>query len=252
MARIEKEGEVKEQLESMRGEMLKTVRQAGRPRRPWLTCGIVLLLAFALVAFAAAWVLAATGLVNIPGVSSAAYEAPTPVHPVAPGEPLDVFVSRALNDTLSRRLAESGGLLDDRRITIDIPESSFTASIRAALSQTDQTVFDPGTAQAAVIPEGLELFLPFKDNPQGSALTLVLAFEAKEGVLDPVVRSVRVGALRLPAPLVQAAIVPAVQQSLAPFAQELGRYASVREVAYPSGFMRVEADLTVEVLQINR
>lgn len=248
MSRVEKGAAANAQMEAMRGEMLRTVRR-GSGGRGKAGCALALLAALLAVAAFACWLVTATGLAAVPGFS-AAYRAPAPDHAVAAGAPIEAVVNGLLGDALTARLREGRGTLQDRAIALTLPESAFTASLRQALARTDQSVIDPERAQAAVAGEALELFLPFKDNPRGSALVVRLSFAAKDGGLEPAVAGVRLGALALPDFLVEAAIQPAVRQSLAPFSQELNRYAALRAVTFVPGAVRLEADLTVDVLHL--
>lgn len=246
MSRIEKGADANGQLEAMRGEMMKTVRRSGR--RGAAGCAVAVLISLCVMFALSAWLVSATGLVIVPGFSRA-YRPSAPDHAVEPGEAIEALVNRALGEQLTARLREGSGSLQDRRISLVIPEGSFTASLRQALESTDQAVFDPSSAQAAVALDALELFLPFKDNPQGSALRALVSFSAKDGRLVPSVSGVRLGSLPVPDALTQAALEPAVRESLAPFARELGRYAAVRAASFLPGALRLEAELTVEVLQ---
>ncbi|OGL67130.1 hypothetical protein A2856_03620 [Candidatus Uhrbacteria bacterium RIFCSPHIGHO2_01_FULL_63_20] len=248
MSRVEKGEDMRKQFSSMRGEVLDTVRQGSRRGGRAAGCLIALLVSIAILALGCAWLVAATGLVSVPAVSAFAYRAPAPAHLVEPGKPLDQEVGASVNALLTARLREGGGRIEERSFAIDIPESSFTASLRDGMANTDQSLFDPATAQAAVTEGGLELFLPLRDNPRESALAFTLRLEARDGTIVPTVSRVTLGSLPIPGFLANAA-APAVHESLAPFARELSRYASVSAVRSQEGSVRVEGELTVEVIQ---
>jgi len=250
MARVDKEGDLRRDMAEMKGEMLQTVRQSGRRPRFALGCGIVALVVLVLSLFAAAWAFAATGLANVPVLTSVAYHRPEPAHPVAATVTLDLFVSDFLNRVLTARLQQGGGTLNDRSISIDLPEGSFTASLRAALKSNAQTAIDPDRSQVAVDEQGLELYLPLADNPRGSAVTLRLRMETGQDGLTVRVSDLHVGSLPFPDFVTQAVLAPAVQSSFAGFAKELARYATITSVSYAPGAVTLKGDLTVEVLKL--
>ena len=248
MARVEKDEDVQTQLAQMHGEMMRTVRrQGGGGKR---IAAVVALVSMLCVALAAGWVVAATGLVRVPVLTGLAYHAPKASHEVRATEPIETLAARSLSDLLGTRLRQGGGKLEDRSFSLDIPEGAFTASLRDAIGRTDQKLVDSTRVQAAVVADGLELFMPFADNPQGSALLLTLRFSAVSGTLASTVSAVRVGSLPLPDPITQAALTPAVGQSLAPFAQALGRYATLRAVSYEPGAIRLTGELSVDIIDV--
>ncbi|TAK03240.1 hypothetical protein EPO34_04185 [Patescibacteria group bacterium] len=249
MARIEKGGDVQEQLSQMHGEIMQTVRRrSGRGRA--IGCAVAGLAALLLALIAAGWVVAATGLAQVPLLTGAAYRVPQPAHAVIETEPIETYVSRALSDLLGTRLRQGNGTLSDRRFSLVIPEGTFTASLRDALGRTDQNLVDAGRSQAAVTPDGLELFLPLKDNRQGSALVLTLRLSAANGSLDAAVREVRVGSLAVPGPVTEAAFAPAVRQSLLPFTEAFGRYATLTGVSSEAGAIRFTGELSVSIIDV--
>lgn len=250
MARVEKEGDLRRDMAQMKGEMLQTVRQSGQRPRMWLGCLGAAAIVFLLLFGFAAWVLAATGLVNVPLLTAAAYHRPEPAHPSPPTVPLDAYVSNLLSRELTARLQAGGGTLQDRAITIQIPEGSFTASLRAALQANGQTAIDPVSSQVAVVADGLELYLPLANNPRGSAVVLRLRMDAGQDGLTVRVSDLTVGSLPIPDAITQAVLMPAIQQSFAGFAKELGRYAVITSVSYGQGAVTMSGELTPDVLKL--
>lgn len=252
MARIEKSSAASaEELAQFKEEIKREVR-SGRKKRVSIFPLILLLLVAAIVV-ATLWVVAATGFVSIPFVSAYAYKPPQPSRVVSAGEPLQTVFSSSVNTLLTNRLQAGGGELTDRSFKMELPDSSFTQALQEGLGNRENNLFDVTRVQmAAVAGKGLEIFLPFQNNPQQTALLLVINPRLENGhiLFDPPI--VQLGSLTLPRWVSATLLMPPLQQGIALFEQQLGRTMHLQDILVIDGFLRVSGELQVEVTEIQQ
>lgn len=237
MSRVEKNDEVIEQL----GDSKKKTH--GR-----FSCFLILLACLVLFVGFIVWEIAATGLVNIPGVSSLAFSSPKPVRMVEAGMPVEQLSESVFKTTLAKRLQEGGGELTDRSITLALPESSLTASLQNELKRSLNANIDAYHAQIAVLPnQELELFLPLQTGDQKTALVVSVVLVAENGFFDLTLRDVRLGSFRAPSSLVALLIQPFVNRELTSLNQALGTYMHVDSLTTQDGVLNASGRFTVEI-----
>jgi hypothetical protein len=197
MSRIEKNQPVVEEMEQMERRLVAaTSRGRRRGWRLWL--GIALLCAFAAMAGLALWVLAATGVMDVPAVSAWAYEPPVPTREVGRGIPLETVLRQ-------QSLASSAV----------VTEETLTTELRDALQTSGQTFADADGAKSAVLgADGIELFLPLLDNESGSALVVGLRLSAEDGTLRASADRVVLGSWSVGSGLRDGLVNPALQGML--------------------------------------
>lgn len=201
MARIEKNQPMAEEMSQMKGDILDAVR-TGKKRRPLLrSCAVLLVVLFLALGGFVAWTLAATGLVVVPVLSSWAYQAPAPLRTVVPGLSLEAFLK--------------SGSFDGN--ASDIPETTLTALVQDTLSTDGQTWFDEHKSQVARMDggNGVELYLPLRDNAQGSAVTARLRVSFDRGKVAVAVSGVTLGSWNVPPWIVSSVIAPAIAPVIA-------------------------------------
>ncbi|MBI4437447.1 hypothetical protein HY631_00665 [Candidatus Uhrbacteria bacterium] len=248
MTRVEKNASVAQQIEKVEGSVVREVRSASRRHRPALTCSLIVLTVVVGFLVWAGWLVAATGLVEIPLLTSLAYDAPAPLRVVTPGTPVEIFVENALTRELTARLQSGSGELEDRRVTLTVSEASFTATLRSLLEGSGLSVFDPAFAQMAIDPEsGAELFVPIKNNPRASAIRVDVAVTAQDGTVSITPTRLRVGSLDVPAVFLRALVNPLLQQQLAKLNDALIGYARIDSVTLAQGEMTLTGALSVEL-----
>lgn len=249
MSRIEKGQPAKQEIEQLKQEVIGEVRKVNRRKVPWRALMFfVMVLAFA---GAGAWVLAASGFVSVPFVSAYAYREPTPTRIVESGEALDAVISSSLGNLLTERLQAGGGELAERSFELVLPESAFTASLRAGLGNDANAVIDPDRAQVAILEnEGLEIFLPFRNSETGTALVIVLPLRAQDGVITFDAPNVRLGSLSLPGWASQALIVPPLAQGASAFQNAIAGAATVSDIRFTDGSVTLVGEFQVEIKEI--
>lgn len=253
MTRVEKNETLTQEVAAMKDEMVQTVKMSSRKKSKFaLGCLIFFIAFFVLLVGSLAWTAAATGLVRLPVISAMAYAKPEPNHLVAPGLPLDTKINNDLTAEINRRLVAGRGQLTDRTITLELPETGFTALFRSLVEESGVKEIDAAGAQIAVIPnQGLELFLPLADNPQASALVVGLQVVPDErGLLAVKITDLQLGAFNLPGFFYRPILDPLIEQNLEQLNRDWGRYATFQDIKYETGQVRVTGTIAVEVLDL--
>lgn len=252
MGRVEKNAKVQEDVAQMKGEVVKTVKMSGKGSQKGMLLGCLLTIVIpsTFLVILAAWLTAATGLVKVPVISSFAYDKPSPIRVVEPGVPLDTVISNELTKEVTRRIQQGGGTIQNRRITLALPEESFTASMRTVLEESNIAEIDPTNAQAAVNEDiGMELFLPLANNAQESAIRLRVKAVVENGLFDLLVTDVWIGDLHLPRFLSDMLLGPVIDANMEQFNQEIGKYLTIQQIRYGAGAVTLEGEINVEILE---
>ena len=195
MARVEKNQRIEDEVSHMKGDILKAVREDKRKGPGFRSCAVMLLVAIVVLGGAVAWVVASTGMIRLPIISSLAYEAPSPVRTVEPGLSLQAYMT--------------GGTF--RGSFADIPESTLTAAVRDALASNGQTWLDDHAAQAAKTDgQGIELFLPLSNNAHGTAIVAHVGLSQEDGKLAVRIDDISFGSLAVPKWIIASVVVPAI------------------------------------------
>lgn len=238
MARIEKDVPIKQELDAVKGDVLKAVKKGSKSGNPLVTCLVLVLGAFVLFLGWFVWSVASTGLVSIPLFSSLAYRIPEPSHVVEAGTPLETLMQTELASVLSQAVLEGR---ETGSISIDIPESALTASIRGAVSDAAEEQFTASRVQVAVLEDrGLEVFLPLANNDNQSAFTFRVKIGVEEDGLHAELQDVRLGRFRLPDWMTNAFIQPIVDSAVSEMNAQLETYATVEDITYHDGFVTLK------------
>lgn len=248
MARVEKNAGIEQRLADMKGEVVDEVKRRTRRSRPWLTCSLILLVVLVGVCVWGLWTVAATGLVRVPVFTDLAYEIPEPTRPVTPGVPAETIMSEAFTSTLTRRLYEGGGTLSNRSISVEIEETSLTASWRSFLEEGDFDWIDASGAQVVVDPEvGVELFVPLLSSDLGTAATLTFDLRAQDGNLVVTPTKIQVGKAKIPDVLIAVFLKPLLEAELAKLNAAMVGYAKISTIEILPRVISVSGELSVEV-----
>lgn len=185
----------------------------------------------------ALWLAAASGVVRIPVLTAFAYEKHEPLRVVMAqkGTGLDLISPDALKalekggtdpealdavfgeeqmDALTKQLAKLSTGFSANRLNVDVSEGMLTASLqRTAASvktateqnaqeentKKEKPVFDLAHAQIVISKaKGVEVYLPFAENPQQSSLRIYLVPSAVDGSFRLAVTDVWIGNLHVP------------------------------------------------------
>lgn len=246
--------------------------------RGWWCLGGCLAIPLALllgVSGVGAYFVSKAGLAHIP-VFSLAYKEPQPIYAVTPDKnatslvPADAFkalegldqpgadTEAILNDVFRKKnvqaflanIQKASGSASDR-LSFGLTEGMLTATLRqAAISVPKNTEgtqgkedqpFDLARAQIAIsAQQGVELFLPFKNNPQHSALRVYMRPAAVDGALTLSLVDVWIGNLRIPPSLVERLDVEGVQKAFASAAPQMKEHVELTSVTVKDGTVQLE------------
>lgn len=250
MSRIEKNAGIEQQLHDIKGEVVDEVKKRTRRSRPWLTCSLILLAVLVGVCVWGLWSVAATGLVRIPIFTDLAYEIPVPTRPVTPGVPAETVMSEAFTSTLTRRLYEGGGTLSNRSMSVELEESSITASLRSFLEEGDFDWIDASGAQVVVDPSvGVEVFIPIIGKELVTSVMFTFDLDAQEGNLVVTPGKIQVGSTKIPNFLIAIFFKPLLQAELAKLNAIVVGYAKISTIEILPSAISVTGELSVEVEQ---
>lgn len=239
----------------VRDEVLLDITKEKSKQHPVFGC---MLFFFACVIFVVAWVawvIASTGLFFVPVFSSLAFHEPKPIRVVDVGVPVETLAESSFKSVLAERLQSENGKLTDRHISLTIPESSLTATLRQLLKQTPIDFVDQTRAQVAVLPDQqFELFIPLKNTrlPDGqekqkSAAIAHIALTANHGVIQLVLKDVTVGSFHAPQFVIASLVQSYVNAQLGSINQALGSYMEVDEITYKQGSVILSGNFTVQL-----
>lgn len=211
-----------EEMAKMKGEIIGAVKQ--KPgRRGARSCGVVVIILFLLAGGWIAWTLAASGVVSVPFLSSVAYRAPEPSRVVAEGVPLETVVAQQASAS-----------------SISITEATLTTELRSSLETSGQQYVDSARAQASVLAgSGIELFLPLRDNEQGSAIVVTLGLSVEAGELRATVESATVGSAEVGSWLREGVVNPMLEGALASVRDRLEGVVTVTSVRADEGVLHI-------------
>ncbi|MBI4592032.1 hypothetical protein HY733_01125 [Candidatus Uhrbacteria bacterium] len=250
MARVEKQSALEDRLKEVKGDVVMEVRRWTRVRRPWLTCSLVVLVLFLGLCVWAAWGVAATGLIRVPLFTTLAFELPQPTRPVTPGVPAQTVFQETFTSTLTRRLYEGSGILEDRSIELLLSEGSLTASLRSFLEDAGLTWIETSGAQVVVDQEvGVELFLPFSSpvSDLQTAVKATFALEAEQGNLVVTPIDITLGSQRIPDVLVATFLKPFLETELSKLNAAMVGYAQISDVEVLPREVIISSELSVEI-----
>jgi len=248
MARIEKNASVEKQLQEVKGDVLKEVKMANRAHRPWVTCSLIALFIFASFFIWITWIIAATGLVEVPLFTRFAYQSPTPIHEVQPGVSVETLMQENFSTLLTQRLYEGGGVIQDTVIELPIPEGSLTTSIRSLLEETDVPFIDTNGIQVAIGPEfGIEVFAPLADSALGTAAVIRFDLSAVDGNIVITPKTIELGSLSIPAFILTSFFEPLIKEELNGLNNQLSGYASVDSISMEQGELILSGEISVEI-----
>lgn len=175
-----------------------------------------------------AWVVAATGLVTVPVISSLAYRPVQPMHQVKAGVSVAQTVQSTLPTLITKKYQATGGRQTVFDVSIQIPESALTRTIQDGLEKNAIEIIDTKGTQIAV-GEGqmLELYVPIKRNGNTTPLLVTMHLVQDQGVFDLSIDHAVLGSMPLPAMWIGALTESAVTEQLTYLNKAISTYMSV-------------------------
>lgn len=248
MARVDKQAELQEQVARMETQMNHT--QEKKRRSPLMTCSLILAAGVLLVIGIIVWAVASTGLVEVPVVTSLAYREPVPVRLVEAGTPMETLLQETFTSTLTQRIYEGGGTLEDRTLEVRIPEDALTASVRTLAQEAGQDWIDADRLQIAIEPGvGAQMFAPLgtENNELNTALTATFDLQATNGLLEVIPSEVKIGSFKIPDVFIAATLERLLEQELAKLNQSMVGYARISQIDVVSGALLVTGEIAIEI-----
>lgn len=249
MGRIEKDGQVKEELAQMKGEVVKEIRKTDQKRGKGMCSLFFFLVVIGLIGWML-WCVAATGLVSLSFLTSLAYRDPEPSRQVLPGVPVETVVRETAQSTLTRRLQQGAGVLTDASMQVGLDESSLTSTLQTTLEEMGAGVFHVSESQIVIRETGvMEVFLPLRDRAKQTALLADVRVSAVQGQLDVHVERMRLGSYKFPTMLTEFVAATFVKPQMTKMNAEMGQYASVQDIHYREGSVALTGRVEVNVVR---
>lgn len=205
---------------------------------------ILTIVVLVLLVGAGAYVVAKTGLVNVPVASAIVFTTPKPDHPVVAGTPIESSIATQVQDEVAKQL--TAGKTDMTATTLSLSEQTLTAALREKLKGS--TIVDETTAQAAIVGSGIELFLPLRQNGGATALIVTVTPSVQQSVLQFTVTRTSIGQLTLPPWMTSWTLEAAVNAVSKGITDAVGSYATITGVKVQNG--AVDVDVTLNVLKL--
>lgn len=240
MSRIEKGSEVKEELQQIKGEVIKEISST-KNKHPIRNCSCLILITVILILSAGAWVVASTGLVEIPVFEKFAYKKPEPERLVASGIPVEKVIEEQILSKFT-----SGAL--DGIVELTLTESSLTASLKSVLESGASGFFDASRSQVTISSErGLTFFLPLENSETATALTVSVKAKFENGKVAIEPEEFFVGSMKVPNSVLALLLQSFLKDQFAELNKVLGSYIEIQEVEYKEGEITIRGNAAVEI-----
>ena len=200
MSRLENENKQGGQLEQMQKEMERLKKDLKHKQsRKFFNCGtcLVIIVLFILTLFGfGAYVLAKSGIRQIPVFTAYFYHQPQPVYPVK-GQGIDEnkIISRLASVASAEALKQRK--TKDVTVNFDLSENEISGLLNNQLAKSEKLKTEIELWQIAVKPDFIEFFMKSK-NPKNLIVTLHARPEVTDGNLKFKVISFKIGDLSLP------------------------------------------------------
>lgn len=239
---------MKQELNQLKGEVIKEIATT-RPKNRLANCSLLLFLVILCLVGFGVWSAAATGLLDVPLASRFAYHKPQPDRLVKPGVPLETLLEEQVKTTLTKRVYEGKWTLEDRTISVTIPETSLTSSLRTLIETGRSGLVDSRGAQVMVNEDGtFVFFLPVADSAKNTAVQLRMSIVLeKEGMIRLIPYQFTVGSFVIPKALTTFFLQPFIQSQLPQLNQALQTLITLTAVTYQQGAVTLNGLINVEV-----
>jgi hypothetical protein len=240
MSRIEKGSEVKEELQQMKGEVIKEISST-KKRHPFRNCTFLFFILIIGLFSVVAWAVASTGFVEIPVFSKFAYEKPEPERLVTPG----VSIEKVIEEQVLTKLKTGS---KNETVSIALTEESLTASLRSILESSAGGLVDVSLSQVTISPDiGFTFFLPLESSESETALLISVKANIKDGAVELIPEVFKIGSLSIPNSFTALILQSLLKEQLADANKILGSYVQIEEVEYKEGSVVVSGKIVAEV-----
>ena len=248
MARVEKQDELKEEISKMKSKLDSGLGEEKKNKHGFVkTVLLLFLVLIVVVVLGIGWVVAATGLVKIPILSSMAYEKPEPTRVVEAGVSLEDLVKAEFEIQFAQHVIDTSGILEDMRMDFHVPEDALTTTLRSGIEETGDDQIEAVHAQVVVLAEtGFELYLPVKDSPQETAIMVTANLSILESKTNIEIIEVKLGSLSLPEKIINAIIVPIAQRQIEGMLEKTNLYAQIESIEYAQGEVIIRTEASID------
>lgn len=232
-------GENNEDKDELRHEIRREIKREARRKKMsrCFGCCAAIILVILVLASLVSFVLAKTGLVNIPVFTKLFYNTPKPGRAVEV-KTSGVPVMESLNQQLAKQLGSAGKNNKPIFLDLKISEEELSAMLKSAAGQAGQNASAPDF-QVAIMPDKLEFFgqIPQISN---SFLTLGIMPKVVGGQLALDLVSVKVGNLALPASAANLLVQDFMSQQLKKINEFLSSQGELESINLYDGYMEIK------------
>lgn len=182
----------------------------------WTIVGrlVKLLVGIFLLCLPFVYLLAAAGIISVPIVGGLIYHTPMSDHLVTAGIPF--------NDAALKSLV--------------FHESMLTASLQNGLAGEGSRLFEASGSQVAVVNgHGVEVFLPFMESEQRSALIIGLTLDLEDGKVSPRLTSLHVGNLPIAPSIANLLVISSLRSAIESFNNQISQVVTIASIDYANG-----------------
>ncbi len=203
-------------------------------------CLILVLIIILLIGLAGAYVLAKSGLKEVPFFTDNFYQEPEPVRLVEADN-----VNEADKDILNRlekavsQEAVGQQQINDLTVSLDLSEEVLTAVLRDKIKEKESLAEKIKYVQIAVLPDNLEVFIENKD-PSNAVITLNIKPTIKEGKTDLEIVNFKIGDLTLPNFIGNISFGFIAEKSLNSFLNVTAKYGQIQDINLTNGSLILE------------
>ncbi len=212
MTRIESANQQENQVNDLQTELYKIKKGLKRKQnRRLLSCGscaTVFLIVLIILAGFGSYILAKSGIIQIPYLSDKIYQEPKPVYIVqtATQDDKQIDMLSTLKDSLVSSFANINTALNSK-INLQLDDRQLTRLLSDQITQNNSLNSRIDYLQIAVLPQNLELFIKLK-KPRNTILIFEIAPKIVNNKINLEVISFKIGNLLMPNFLGQALIAP--------------------------------------------
>lgn len=236
MSRTEKNESMQDQMQDLKKDVVREVKQSTKKRHPFFSC---VLIVFVLVFVGLVWLswnVAATGLANIPILSLWAYRVPEPIRLIQSGVPVEKIIASQLQSGLSNQL-----------FSIQLTESSLTASLQKLLNQSSVGFISASGSQVAIRPgQILELFLPLKLSKKATAIRAGLFVHYQNGNISVSIKNVFLGTMHIPDSMIAVFFQAYLDKQIKIFYQSFESFLKLNQLTTEEGKIVVSGVMNVQ------